>query len=78
MVARTARRTLYPKRNGIFHIAAINDPKDCLPRAPIIYVGLRILILDALHLDSSPHSLHGSARGSCTLVLFYDVLLLHF
>ena len=35
MVAHTARRTLYPRRNGNFHIAAVNDPRDCLPRAPI-------------------------------------------
>jgi len=29
----TAARTLYPKRNDIFHNAAIDHPKDCLPLA---------------------------------------------
>ena len=36
LVARTARRILCPKRSGIFYIAAVNYPRDCLPRAPIV------------------------------------------
>jgi hypothetical protein len=46
-------RTLYPKRNDIFHNAAVNHPKDSLPRAHIF---LSPYVLDALHSDSPANS----------------------
>jgi hypothetical protein len=35
-VARTTPRTLYAKRNDILHNVAVNYPRDCLPREPIV------------------------------------------
>ena len=69
-VARTAARTLYLKRNNIFHNAAVNHPRGRLPRAPIVRCRH---VHDALHPGSPRDSLNDSSRGSCTLVFVYDM-----
>jgi hypothetical protein len=52
-IARTTPRTPYNKPRDILHNAAVNYPRRCLPRAPIV---LRRYVLGALHSDSLANS----------------------